>query len=172
MALLYRLPLRRFLLVDTVEKFPRLNEPRGSCRRDVSIMWSSQIYERKTRERAKESHAQSYHATKNTPVLEYVSFDDTSTGYFALSWKSNVSLCVLGQRARILCRCFIVRQRDWYIAKTILPRGNVISETTEVPQYLVILFPKKHARLFLTSREKCDKNSGSTMREGRYNVIH
>lgn len=32
------------------------------------------------------------------------------------------------RRARVPCRCFIVRQRDWYIARTIPPRGNVISD--------------------------------------------
>lgn len=77
-TLLYRLPLRRFLFADTVEKFPRLNEPRGSCRRDVSIMRSSQIYAKKKNDgkNEREPCSKLLCATKNTAVLEYVSFGD------------------------------------------------------------------------------------------------
>jgi len=88
MSLLYRLPLRRFSFADIAKAFPRFNEPRGSRQR---------VDRRKStgekREEKRKSHGRSLpRVTKNTPV-EYRLTTVRSTGYFVLSWKSNVFRC-------------------------------------------------------------------------------
>lgn len=97
----YCLPLRRFSFADTAEAFPRLNEPRASCRH-VDRADRRKSAGEKTRERkkrAKEPCSELPCATKNTPAMEYRLTTARSAGYFVLSWKSNVhrcARCVLG----------------------------------------------------------------------------
>lgn len=61
--LLYCLPLRRFSFADTAEAFPRLNEPRASCRHVDHADRRKFAGEKNERERkrGRKSHAQSCH---------------------------------------------------------------------------------------------------------------
>jgi len=168
MSLLYRLPLRRFSFADIAKAFPRFNEPRGSRQR---------VDRRKStgekREEKRKSHGRSLpRVTKNTPV-EYRLTTVRSTGYFVLSWKSNVfrcARCVLGTTYTNTEPLFYrPTTRLIYSGDNSTPRKHYFwPRRSQISSHRAwrVLVSKTRARLFVSAR-KSDKKSKSTTRKGR-----